>query len=106
MGRILRSGGLLYFIILIVLAVVLVNMLSRGNPDVRELDSQEWQQALQDGRLVEVDDETSEDRLTVFDEDQTVRGLLETSDGDRVNFEHSYTQLTDVASQLDEENIA
>ncbi|MDP8900260.1 MAG: cell division protein FtsH, partial [Actinomycetota bacterium] len=106
MGRILRSGGLLYFVILIVLAVVLVNMLSRGNPDVRELDSQEWQQAVQDGRLVTDEPETSEDRLTVFDEDQTVRGLVETTGGERVNFEHSYTQLTDVASQLDEENIA
>ena len=40
MGRILRSGGLLYFVILIVLAVVLVNMLSRGNPEVAELNSQ------------------------------------------------------------------
>ena len=107
MGRILRSGGLLYFVILIVLAVVLVNMLSRGNPDVRELDSQEWQQAVQDGRLVTDVKETSEDRLTVFDEDQTVRGLVEPTDGGQpVNFEHSYTQLTDVASQLDEENIA
>ncbi len=107
MGRILRSGGLLYFVILIVLAVVLVNMLSRGNPDVRELDSQEWQQAVQDGRLVTNVDETSEDRLTVFDEDQTVRGLYRPEGSDeRVNFEHSYTQLTDVASQLDEENIA
>ena len=107
MGRILRSGGLLYFVILIVLAVVLVNMLSRGNPDVRELDSQQWQQAVQDGRLVTDVDKTSEDRLTVFDEDQTVRGLY-TPEGsnERVNFEHSYTQLTDVASQLDEENIA
>ena len=106
MGRILRSGGLLYFVILIVLAVVLVNMLSRGNPDVQELDSQQWQQAVQDGRLVDDQPKTSEDRLTIFDEDQTVRGLIETSDGERVNFEHSYTQLTDVASQLDEENIA
>jgi cell division protease FtsH len=107
LGRILRSGGLLYFVILIVLAVVLVNMLSRGNPDVRELDSQEWQQAVQDGRLVQVDDEASEDRLTVFDEDQTVRGLVKPEGGgESVNFEHSYTQLTDVASQLDEENIA
>ncbi len=82
-------------------------MLSRGNPDVRELDSQEWQQAVQDGRLVTNVDETSEDRLTVFDEDQTVRGLYRPEGSDeRVNFEHSYTQLTDVASQLDEENIA
>ncbi|MBA3952144.1 MAG: AAA family ATPase, partial [Rubrobacter sp.] len=82
-------------------------MLSRGNPDVRELDSQEWQQALQDGRLVTDLDETSEDRLTVSDKDQTVKGLIEpTGGGESVNFEHSYTQLTDVASQLDEENIA
>ena len=62
---------------------------------------------MQDGRLVTDEPETSEDRLTVFDEDQTVRGLVEPTDGGApVNFEHSYTQLTDVASQLDEENIA
>ena len=102
MGRILRGGGLLYFIILIILAVVLVNMLSRGNPDVRELDSLEWQQAVQDKRLVTDVDKTSEDRLTVFDEDQTVRGLVKsTGGGEPFNFEHSYTQLTDVANQLD-----
>ena len=47
MGKFLRSGGLLYFVILIVLAVVLVNMLSRGNPDVAELNSQQWSQAVQ-----------------------------------------------------------
>ncbi|MGH3148405.1 MAG: AAA family ATPase, partial [Rubrobacter sp.] len=106
MGRILRSGGLLYFVILIVLAVVLVNMLSRGNPDVRELDSQEWQTAVQDKTLVADEPETSEDRLTVYDEDQTVRGLINRGEGQPVKFEHSYTQLTDVADQLDEANIA
>ena len=102
----MRSGGLLYFIILIVLAVVLVNMLSRGNPDVKELDSTQWQQAVEDKAFVTDLPETDEDRLTVYDEDQTVRGLLKRDEGADAKFEYSYTQLTDVAGQLDEQNIA
>ena len=70
MGRILRSGGLLYFVILIVLAVVLVNMLSRGNPDVEELNSQQWKQAVQDKTFVTDLPKTSENYLTILDEDQ------------------------------------
>ena len=81
MGRILRSGGLLYFVILIVLAVVLVNMLSRGNPDVEELNSQQWKQAVQDETFVTDLPKTDENYLTVQDEDQTVRGKLETGNG-------------------------
>jgi len=105
LGRILRSGGLLYFIILIVLAVVLVNMLSRGNPDVKELDSTQWQQAVEEKAFVTGDKVPEEDRLMVYDEDQTVRGLLDDGQGEPSNFEYSYTQLTDVAAQLDESNI-
>ncbi|MDP9488365.1 MAG: ATP-dependent zinc metalloprotease FtsH, partial [Actinomycetota bacterium] len=81
-------------------------MLSQGNPDVRELDSQQWNQAVQDKTLVADEPETSEDRLTIYDEDQTVRGLIERDEGQPVRFEHSYTQLTDVAAQLDEADIA
>ena len=79
-------------------------MLSRGNPDVKELNSQQWNQALEEKSLVTDLPKTSEDRLTIYDEDQTVRGLMEDS-GDQTNFEYSYTQLTDVAAQLDEANI-
>src|SRR5215207_9845909 len=106
LGRILRSGGLLYFVILIVLAVVLVNMLSRGNPDVEELNSQQWKQAVQDKTFVTDLKKTDEDYLTILDEDQTVTGKLETGNGDTKKFEYSYTQMTDVASQLDKADVA
>jgi cell division protease FtsH len=81
-------------------------MLSRGNPDVKELDSRQWQQAVEDKAFVTDLPATSEDQLTVYDEDQTVRGLLKGDGGEKANFEYSYTQLTDVAGQLDESNIA
>src|ERR687897_227153 len=106
LGRILRSGGLLYFVILIVLAVVLVNMLSRGNPDVEELNSQQWKQAVQDKTFVTDLPKTNENYLTILDEDQTVTGQLDTGKGDAQKFEYSYTQLTDVASQLDKAGVA
>ena len=106
MGRILRSGGLLYFVILIVLAVVLVNMLSRGNPDVAELNSQQWNQAVQNKTFDTSLDKTNENYLTIYDEDQTVRGQLNTDSGNTKEFEYSYTQLTDVASQLDKAGVA
>ena len=105
MGRILRSGGLLYFVILIVLAVVLVNMLSRGNPDVAELNSQQWNQAVQNKTFDTSLDKTNENYLTIYDEDQTVRGQLDTDSGDPKEFEYSYTQMTDVASQLDKADV-
>src|ERR687897_690822 len=105
LGRILRSGGLLYFVILIVLAVVLVNMLSRGNPDVAELNSQQWNQAVQNETFDTSLDKTNENYLTIYDEDQTVRGQLNTDAGNTKEFEYSYTQMTDVASQLDEANV-
>src|ERR671921_764064 len=106
LGRILRSGGLLYFVILIVLAVVLVNMLSRGNPEVAELNSQQWNQAVQDKSFDTGLPKTSENYLTIYDEDQTVRGQLKTDSGSSKEFEYSYTQLTDVASQLDKADVA
>jgi cell division protease FtsH len=47
LGRILRSGGLLYFIILMVFAVILVRVLSAGNPDVEELNNLQFRQAVE-----------------------------------------------------------
>ena len=102
----MRSGGLLYFVILIVLAVVLVNMLSRGNTEVEELNSQQWNKAVQDKTFVTDLQKTNENYLTVYDEDQTVKGLLKSDgSGEDKPFEYSYTQLTDVASQLDKQDI-
>src|ERR671910_3468950 len=81
-------------------------MLSRGNPDVDELNSQQWNQAVQDKTLVTDLSKTNENYLTIYDEDQTVRGLRDTGQGTSTKFEYSYTQMTDVASQLDKQDIA
>ncbi len=48
----MRSGGLLYFIILMVFAVILVRVLSAGNPDVEELNNLEFRQAVEDKAFV------------------------------------------------------
>lgn len=52
MGRFLRSGGLLYFIILMVLAVILVHVLAAGNASVKELNSQQYLAAEQKHEFV------------------------------------------------------
>src|SRR5215216_1255440 len=81
-------------------------MLSRGNPDVEELNSQQWKQAVQDKAFVTDLPKTSENYLTILDEDQTVTGQLDTGKGGPKKFEYSYTQMTDVASQLDKAGVA
>jgi cell division protease FtsH len=106
LGRILRSGGLLYFIILMVFAVILVRVLSAGNPDVEEFNNLEFRQAVEDRAFVTDLPENEPDRLTIKDEDQTVTGLYRPEGGgEPKEFEYPYTQLTDVASQLNEANI-
>src|SRR5215210_2605883 len=81
-------------------------MLSRGNPDVEELNSQQWKQAVQDKTFVTDLKKTDENYLTILDEDQTVTGQLDTGKGNPGKFEYSYTQMTDVASQLDKAGVA
>jgi cell division protease FtsH len=106
LGRILRSGGLLYFIILMVFAVILVRVLSAGNPDVKELNNLEFQQAIEDKAFVtEGLPEGDPNRLTIKDEDQTVTGLLKRDGQRQEEFEYPYTSLTDVAAQLNKANI-
>jgi cell division protease FtsH len=105
LGRILRSGGLLYFFILIVLALLLINFLGRSGPDAKELNSQQWQQALEDESFV-TDPKNPEDRLTVLDEDQTVEGLYRPDPGaSPEKFEYSYPEYYDVAAAFSEADI-
>ena len=104
MGRILRSGGLLYFIILMVFAVILVRVLSAGNPDVKELNSQEFQQKVEDKAFVTDLPQGDPDELTVKDEDQTVTGLIKNGNGGE-QFEYSYPEYFDIANTLNEANI-
>jgi cell division protease FtsH len=102
----LRSGGLLYFIILMVFAVILVRVLSAGNPDVEEFNNLEFRKAVEDRAFVTDLPEGDPNTLTIKDEDQTVTGLYRPEGGgEPKEFEYPYTQLTDVAGQLNEANI-
>jgi cell division protease FtsH len=102
----LRSGGLLYFIILMVFAVILIRVLSAGNPDVEELNNLQFRQAVQDKAFVTDLPENDPNRLTIKDEDQTVTGMYKPpGGGEPKEFEYPYTQLTDVAGQLNDANI-
>ncbi|HEX4992366.1 MAG TPA: ATP-dependent zinc metalloprotease FtsH [Rubrobacteraceae bacterium] len=97
---------MLYFIILMVFAVILVRVLSAGNPDVEEFNNLEFRQAVEDRAFVTDLPENDPDRLTVKDEDQTVTGLYKPEGGgEPKEFEYPYTSLTDVASQLNEADI-
>ncbi|BBL79613.1 ATP-dependent zinc metalloprotease FtsH [Rubrobacter xylanophilus] len=101
MGRILRNGGLLYFIVLLVFAVILVRFLSAGNPDVEKLNSQEFQRAVENHEIKTDIPQGQEGALVVRDEDQTVEGTLK--NGQR--FEYSYPEYYDIARVLNEANI-
>jgi len=101
LGRILRNGGLLYFIVLLVFAVILVRFLSAGNPDVEKLNSQEFQRAIENNQIKTDIPQGQEGALVVRDEDQTVEGTLK--NGQR--FEYSYPEYYDIARVLNEANI-
>src|SRR5215207_9701470 len=89
-----------------VFAVILVRVLSAGNPDVEELNNLQFRQAVEDKAFVTDLPENDPNRLTVKDEDQTVTGLYRPEGGgEPKEFEYPYTQLTDVAGQLNEANI-
>jgi cell division protease FtsH len=106
LGRILRSGGLLYFIILMVFAVILVRVLSAGNPDVEELNNLEFKKVVEDKAFVTDLPEGDPNTLTIKDEDQTVTGLYRPEGGgEQKEFEYPYTSLTDVAGQLSKADI-
>jgi cell division protease FtsH len=106
LGRILRSGGLLYFIILMVFAVILVRVLSAGNPDVKEFNNLEFRQAVEERSFVTDLPQDDPNTLTIKDEDQTVTGLYRPEGGgEPKEFEYPYTELTNVAAQLNDANI-
>jgi cell division protease FtsH len=105
LGRFLRGGGLLYLLLGWVFAVMLTNALSAGDQDVETLNSREWRQHVENGDFVTGLGENDPGALTVKDEDQTVTGLLDRGSGREQEFEYSYTQLTDVAAELDGADI-
>jgi cell division protease FtsH len=97
--------GLLYLFFLVLLVVNIGGLLSAGDPDVRDLDSQEFQQAVEDQAFVVSNDENDNDRLLVRDEDQTVTGLLEGEAGSNEKFEYAYPEEYDIASTFDDAGI-
>ncbi|CAN5905672.1 ATP-dependent zinc metalloprotease FtsH [soil metagenome] len=104
MGKILRSGGLLYFIILMVFAVILVRVLSAGNPDVKELNSQQFQKAVEESAFVQ-SPKDPEKKLIVLDQKQTVTGLLKRDSGGPQEFKYSYPQQYDIAGAFNEAKV-
>ena len=103
MGRFLRSGGL-YFIILVIFAIVLVRLISTGSPDAEELTSEQFETAV-DERAFVLDDE--QNPLTVKDDDQTVIGMYRPeADAQPEEFEFPYAEDYDIAQTLGGANIA
>ncbi|HSK99978.1 MAG TPA: ATP-dependent zinc metalloprotease FtsH [Rubrobacteraceae bacterium] len=101
MDKFLRSGGLLYLFFVWVFGLMLINALSAGNSNIETLDSREWRQHVDNGDFVTGLGENDPGALTVKDEDQTVTGLLDRGGGWEQEFEYSYTELTDVAADLE-----
>ncbi len=100
-----RTGGLFHLIALTVIAGLLIRGLAAGNPNVERLDSQGWQQAVENGALVTDIPKGEEGRLTVYDEDQMVRGLLDRGEGKLQEFEYAYAEDANVVADLDEAGI-
>ena len=101
MSRSLR-GVLLYGIVLVIFGALVLQLVNAGNPNVRELNSQEFQQAVDDQAFV-LDDEKNP--LLVKDADQTITGALQGSDEEPEKFKFPYTEHYDVAATLNAAEI-
>ena len=104
MGRFLRSGGLLYFVIIMVMAVILVRFLSASNPDVKTLNSQQFLKAVDSKSFVTNVPKDSPKQLTVKDQDQTVAGYLKNGKKGQ-QFKYSYPQQYDIAATFNKAKI-
>ena len=101
MGRFLR-GGALYVMVLVIFMALVVSLIRAGNPNVKELDSQEFQEAV-DNKAFVVDD-MENNPLLVKDEDQTVTGYLD-DDGSSEKFEYPYPKQYDIAAVFNDAGI-
>jgi cell division protease FtsH len=99
-GRYLRSSRLRYFIILMVFVVILVRVLSAGNPGVEELNSQQFLAAVHNHEFV-TSSENSANQLTVHDQSQEVTGELK--DGQK--FVYYYPQNYNIAAVFNNAGI-
>src|SRR5829696_4723319 len=104
-----KNEGLPYLVFLVVFLVVfnliMAGARSTGDPDPRELDSLEFQRAIQERAFVISGDGNDEDSLLVKDEDQTVTGLLLGDDEGAERFEYPYPQEYDIASVFNDAGI-
>ena len=101
MSRFLR-GGALYIIVLLIFVAIVANLIRAGNPNVEELNSQEFRQAVENKSFV-LDDEKN--KLLVKDEDQTVTGELQEGDEEPQKFEYPYPKQYDIASTFNDAEI-
>ena len=104
MGRFLRSGGLLYFVIIMVMAVILVRFLSASDPNVKTLNSQQFLKAVDNKSFVTNVPKDSPKQLTVKDQDQTVTGYLKNGKKGQ-QFKYSYPQQYDIAATFNKANV-
>ncbi|SMC06492.1 membrane protease FtsH catalytic subunit [Rubrobacter radiotolerans DSM 5868] len=88
-------------ILLMVFAVILVRVLSGGAADVETLNSQQFQEVVQNNEIQTDIPEGEEGALLVRDQDQTVEGTLQNGD----LFEYSYPTEYDIAAVFDEAGI-
>jgi cell division protease FtsH len=75
---------------------------TNDSPGLAKLNSQEFQEALEDRAFLTNDPEHP---LVVRDEDQTLTGYLEREDGTLERFEYSYPEYYDIAAILNESNV-
>src|ERR671916_1280690 len=92
--------------VLVIFMALVVSLIRAGNPNVTELNSQEFQEAVDNGSFVITDDEKDSNRLLVKDEDQTVTGQLqESSEDEPERFEYPYTKDYEIASVFNDAEI-
>ena len=91
-----KNAVMTYLVFLVIFLVVFNGIMagarSTVEPDPRELDSLEFQEAVDNESFVISGDGNDEDRLLVKDEDQTVTGLLQGEGGSAEKFEYSYPE--------------
>jgi len=102
LSRSLR-GVLLYGIVLVIFGSLVLQLISHGNPSVRELDSQEFQKAVDEKAFV-VDD-MDNNPLLVRDDDQTVVGQLKGEDENLEKFKYPYPEQYDIAAAFNQAEI-
>jgi cell division protease FtsH len=88
--------------VLVIFMALVVSLIRAGNPNVKELDSQEFQEAV-DNKAFVVDD-MENNPLLVKDEDQTVTGYLD-EDGSNEKFEYPYPKQYDIAAVFNDAEI-